>query len=105
MALDFVGVDPGNPDDDCPAVWVDAETGDFYFQGETVTDPGTLAWINSDSRLKDTESVVRLPAAMAQIIMEAARGHYELGKRRFTPENHPRPTEDVRTQREQAELR
>jgi len=35
--------------------------GDFYLQGETVTDPGVLAWINSDSRILDSESVVRLP--------------------------------------------
>ncbi|WP_211245922.1 hypothetical protein [Actinomadura oligospora] len=99
-----MGVDPANPDDDCPAVWVDSESGDFFFQGDTVTDPGVLAWINSDSRLKETESVVRLPAAMAQIIMEAAGGDFERGRRRFTPENHPRPAEDVRTRREQAEL-
>lgn len=51
MRLDFVGVDPDNPADQCPAVFVDTETGDFYMQGETVTDPGTLAWINSDSRI------------------------------------------------------
>lgn len=64
MRLDFVGVDPGCPDDECPAVFVDPATGDFFFQGDTVTDPRTLAWINSDSRIKDTESVVRLPARM-----------------------------------------
>lgn len=38
MRLDFVGVDPDNPADQCPAVFVDSETGDFYMQGETVTD-------------------------------------------------------------------
>ena len=37
MRLDFVGVDPDNPNDSCPAVFVDPETGDFYMQGETVT--------------------------------------------------------------------
>ena len=63
MGLDFVGVDPDNPDDQCPAVFVDPETGDFYMQGETVTDPEMLAWINSDSRILDTESVVMLPGA------------------------------------------
>ena len=62
MRLDFVGVDPNNPSDDCPAVFVDPETGDFYMQGETVTDPDVLAWINSDSRIQDSESVVMLPA-------------------------------------------
>jgi len=29
MRLDFVGVDPDNPNDSCPAVFVDPETGDF----------------------------------------------------------------------------
>ena len=43
MRLDFVGVDPDNPHDQCPAVFVDPETGDFYFQGDTVTDPEVLA--------------------------------------------------------------
>ena len=71
MRLDFVGVDPDNPSDDCPAVFVDPETGDFYLQGETVTDPGVLAWINSDSRILDSESVVRLPARMAAITCPA----------------------------------
>ena len=64
MRLDFVGVDPNNPSDDCPAVFVDSETGDFYMQGETVTDPDVLAWINSDSRILDSESVVMLPGAV-----------------------------------------
>jgi hypothetical protein len=97
MRLDFVGVDPENPADQCPAVFVDTETGDFYMQGETVTDPGTLAWINSDSRILDSESVVRLPARMAAIIMEAASGSYERGRRRFPAGRHPRPGEDVRS--------
>lgn len=103
--LDFVGVDPGCPDDECPAVFVDPATGDFFFQGDTVTDPETLAWINSDSRIKDTESVVRLPARMAQIIMEAASGRYQPGRRRITPTTHPRPAEDVPPRREHAGLR
>ena len=97
MRLDFVGVDPDNPADQCPAVFVDAETGDFYLQGETVTDPDVLAWINSDSRILDSESVVRLPVRMAAIIMEAASGSYERGRRRFPAGRHPRPDQDVRS--------
>jgi hypothetical protein len=100
MALDFVGVDPDNPNDACPAVFVDQATGDFYMQGETVTDPGTLAWINSDSRILDSETVIRLPARMATIIMEAVNGTYEPGKRRFAAGKHPRPDQDIRAQRE-----
>ena len=83
MRLDFVGVDPDNPDDQCPAVFVDPETGDFYLQGETVTDPDVLAWINSDSRILDTESVVMLPARMAAIILEAVNGGTNADRRRF----------------------
>jgi hypothetical protein len=105
MGLDFVGVDPENPHDACPAVFVDPETGDFYMQGETVTDPEVLAWINSDSRILDTESVVKLPARMAAIILEAVNGGYERGRRRFPAGGHPRPDEDVRTGREGADVR
>jgi len=105
MRLDFVGVDPDNPSDDCPAVFVDPETGDFYLQGETVTDPGVLAWVNSDSRILDSESVVRLPAHMAAIILEAVNGSYERGRRRFPAGRHPRPDEDIRSRREGACIR
>lgn len=105
MRLDFVGVDPDNPSDDCPAVFVDPETGDFYLQGETVTDRGVLAWINSDSRILDSESVVRLPGRMAAIIMEAADGSYERGRRRFAASGHPRPDEDIRSRREGTGIR
>lgn len=105
MRLDFVGVDPDNPDDQCPAVFVDPATGDFYMQGETVTDPDVLAWINSDSRILDTESVVMLPARMAPVILEAVNGGYERGRRRFAAGGHPRPDEDVRDGREGAHVR
>jgi hypothetical protein len=100
-----VGVDPDNPADDCPAVFVDPETGNFYMQGETVTDPAVLAWINSDSRLRDAESVVMLPARMAAIILEAASGSYERGRRRFASGRHPRPDEDIRPGGEGAGVR
>jgi hypothetical protein len=105
MRLDFVGVDPDNPNDSCPAVFVDPETGDFYMQGETITDPDVLAWINSDSRILDTESVVRLPARMAAIILEAVNGGYEHGRRRFPAGRHPRPDEDIRSRRAGAGVR
>ena len=105
MRLDFVGVDPDNPNDSCPAVFIDADTGNFYFQGETVTDPDTLAWINSDSRILDTESVVMLPARMAAIILEAVNGGYERGRRRFPAGRHPRPHQDIRSRREGTAIR
>ena len=39
MQLSFVGITPNTPDSECPAVYVDEDTGDIWFQGETVTDP------------------------------------------------------------------
>ena len=74
MALRFAGIDPGTNGDHCPAVFVDEETGDFVFQGWTVTDPGALADVARHSPIADSESVVRLPARMRQIILEALSG-------------------------------
>ena len=74
-------------------------------QGETVTDPVVLAWINSDSRIQHSESVVMLPARMAAIILEAVNGGYERGRRRFSAGRHPRPGEDVRSRREGTGIR
>jgi hypothetical protein len=71
MTLALVGIDPGTDGDNCPAVFVEKETGDLVFQGWTVTDPGVLAEVAGHSRIVDGESVVRLPARMRQIILEA----------------------------------
>jgi hypothetical protein len=73
MTIQFVGIDPENPGGNCPAVFVDDETGDLLFEGTTVTDPTVLERINKDSPLQPHESVVRLPARMRQIILEACR--------------------------------
>ncbi len=92
MSLIFVGIDPTTDRDHCPAVFVDGETGDLVFQGWTVTAPQVLAEIASHSAIADGESVVRLPARMRQIILEAVngstgalvqrtdRGHNDLGR-------------------------
>jgi hypothetical protein len=74
MALKFIGKDPESGADNCPAVFVEDETGDFLLQGWTVTDPDTLTAIAGHSRIADDESVVRLPARMRAIIMEALNG-------------------------------
>ena len=42
MALEFIGIDPGTDGDNCPAVFIEEETGDLLFQGWTVTDAQTL---------------------------------------------------------------
>jgi hypothetical protein len=73
MGLRFVGIDPNTGGDNCPAVFVDEETGDLVFQGSKVTDSQMLAQVASHSPIADHESVVRLSARMKDIIVEAAR--------------------------------
>jgi hypothetical protein len=75
MALIFVAIDPETDSDHCPAVFVDEETGDLLFQGWTVTDAEMLAEVSRHSPVADNESVVRLPARMRAIILEALSGH------------------------------
>jgi len=77
--LDFVGQDPDSPANKCPAVYVDPATGDFYFQGKAVADPVVLAEIGKHSPMGADEAVVRLPATLRPVIVEAAAGTYERG--------------------------
>jgi hypothetical protein len=73
MALQFIGIDPATGGLNCPAVFVDEDTADLVFIGETVTDPQTLAEATSYSPVAAHEGVVRLPARMRKIILEAVR--------------------------------
>jgi hypothetical protein len=75
VAIEFIGIDPETGGDHCPAVFIDDETGDFLLQGWTVTDPDTLSAIAGHSPIADNESVIRLPARMRAILMEAVNGH------------------------------
>jgi len=81
MRISFVGITPQTPTNECPAVYVDEDTGDFWFQGETITDPATLAEVASHSPIGANEAVVKLPPVMAAIIREAVDGTYERGRR------------------------
>jgi hypothetical protein len=74
VALVFLAIDPGTDGDNCPAAFIEEETGDLLFQGWTVTDAQTLAEIGRHSPVADNESVVRLPARMRAIIQEALNG-------------------------------
>jgi hypothetical protein len=74
MALVFIAIDPGTDGDHCPAVFIEEETGDLLFQGWTVTNPQTLSDVSRHSPVADNESVVRLPARMRAIILEALNG-------------------------------
>jgi hypothetical protein len=74
MALIFIAIDPETDTEHCPAVFVEEETGDLLFQGGTITDGGVLAEVGRHSPVADNESVVRLPARMRAIILEALNG-------------------------------
>jgi hypothetical protein len=76
---DFVGGDPESNANECPAVWVNPETGDFLFRGKAVTDPAVLDKLNDDIGKADDESDVWLPARMAGLIRQALDG-YEQGR-------------------------
>jgi hypothetical protein len=76
---EFVGGDPESNSSECPAVWVEPGTGDFYFRGKTVTDPGVITRLNHDIGKAEDESDVWLPARMAPLIRQALDG-YEHGR-------------------------
>jgi hypothetical protein len=71
MPLRFLAIDPDTNGENCPAVFADEKTGDLLFQGQAVTDAAALAEAGTYSPLGDGESVVRLPARMRAVIMEA----------------------------------
>jgi hypothetical protein len=71
MALRFLAIDPDTNGENCPALVLEEETGDLLFQGWTVTDPQVLGESGAHSPLAGNESLVRLPARMREVIMEA----------------------------------
>lgn len=88
MRLSFVGITPDTPDDGCPAVYVDEDTGDIWIQGEAVTDSGALAEVARHSPIGQGETVVKVPPVMRSFVMEAVHGTYERGRQ--GPGPHPR---------------
>ena len=74
MALIFIAIDPETDGVNCPAVFADEETGDLLFQGWAVDDPAILAEAGQRSPLGDNERLVRLPARMRAIVLEALNG-------------------------------
>lgn len=79
VEVDFIGGDPKSPEDECPAVFIDPVTGDFYFRGKTVTDPAVTAMLNEHMVKGADETDVWLPSRMAPLIREALDG-YEQGR-------------------------
>jgi hypothetical protein len=74
MALRFLAIDPDTNGENCPALFLEEETGDLLFQGAVVTDSVVLAESGTHSPLGETEGLVRLPARMRAIILEALNG-------------------------------
>ena len=72
---DFVGGDPESNSSECPAVFVDPQTGDFLFRGKTVSDPALITALNEHIGKAEDESDVWLPARMAPLIREALDGY------------------------------
>lgn len=87
MRLSFVGIIADTINDGCPAVYVDEDTGDMWFQGEAVTDPAALAEVARHSPIGASEAVVKLPPGMKSFVMEAVDGTYERGRQ--GPGPHP----------------
>jgi hypothetical protein len=88
MRLSFIGITPDTPDNGCPAVYVDEDTGDIWIQGETVTHPVALAEVGRHSPIGPGEAVVKVPPVMKSFVMEAVHGTYERGRQ--GPGPHPR---------------
>ena len=73
MTLRFLAIDPDTNGENCPALFLEEETGDLLFQGgrHRSCGPGR---VGTHSPLGETESLVRLPARMRAIILEALNG-------------------------------
>jgi hypothetical protein len=69
MALRFLGINPGTPNDGSPTVWIDEETGDYIVQSYKV-DEATLAECRKTGDIPGHETVIRLPAVMMQFFPE-----------------------------------
>ncbi len=88
MRLSFIGITPDTPDNGCPAVFVEEDTGDLWVLGETVTDPDALAEVERHSPVGAAEAVVKVPPALRSFVLEAVSGTYE--RDRQGPGPHPR---------------
>jgi hypothetical protein len=73
MRLKFVGIDPNTAGGNCPSVWVDELTGDLVLQGWEVTDQTDREMIAGRSPIATNEKIVRLPARVRNLIVEACQ--------------------------------
>jgi hypothetical protein len=84
MALRFIGVDPDSPNNGSPTVWLDEDNDSIVIQGWKVTDDGTLSEIAATGPIPDHETVIRLPARMAPLLLEVC-GDDGTGRVRAAP--------------------
>ncbi len=77
--IQFIGGDPESNASECPAVFVDSETGDFLVRGKTITDNSVITELNQHIGKAEDESDVWLPARLAPAVRQALDG-YERGR-------------------------
>ena len=70
MALRLIGVDPDSPNNGSPTIWVDEEDQSIVIQGWKPND-ATISEITVTKPIPGHETVVRLPARMAPLLLEA----------------------------------
>lgn len=67
----FLCIDPLTNGGNCPALFVDPTSGDLLFQGDEETDAETRAQTARHSPMGERETMVRIPARMRKLILEA----------------------------------
>ncbi len=73
MRLRFVGKDPESGDHGCPSVWVDEEKAELVIQGWKADEKLESECLKSGP-IPDHEAIVRLPARMIPLLLEAISG-------------------------------
>ncbi|WP_433326348.1 hypothetical protein [Spirillospora sp. CA-294931] len=71
MALRLLVIAPKTQGGNCLAAFVETESGDVLFQGWTEMDPSMLDEAAQRSPLAPNETLVRFPARMRKLILEA----------------------------------
>lgn len=70
MALRFIAKDPNTGTNESPTIWVDEQNADLVLQGWKADD-ATAAECQRTGSIPEHETVIRIPARMAQALREA----------------------------------
>jgi hypothetical protein len=70
MTLRFIAKDPNTNGDNCPTVWVDEDKQELVIQGWKV-DSETEAKCLETGPIPDSETVLRVPARMVDVLRKA----------------------------------